>query len=65
MPMHIGQPAVYSVVAERQGGVIDAEQVQYCGVDIVPLRKVFPVERFVAPLVTRPVTDTSFNSAAA
>ena len=36
--VHVGQPAVDAVVAERQPGVVDAQQVQDRGVQVVAVR---------------------------
>ena len=43
MAMHVGQPAVDAVVADGQLRVVDAEQVQDRGVDVVDLGRVFAV----------------------
>ena len=47
----VGQAAVDSVVADGQSPVVDAQQVQDCGVDVVDLRGVVSIQGFVAPLV--------------
>ena len=40
MPVHVGQSAVDAVVADGELFVVDAEQVQHRGVDVVHLRGV-------------------------
>ena len=40
VPVHVGQPAVDAVVADGQLRVVDAEQVQDRGVDVVDLGRV-------------------------
>ena len=65
MPMHVGEAAVDAVVADGELRVVDAQQVQDGGVDVVDLGGVFAVERFVAPLVGEAVSRASFDAAAA
>lgn len=40
-PMHVGQPVVAALVAECQAGVVDAQQVQHCGVQVMNVNGVF------------------------
>src|SRR5580658_5864331 len=51
MAMHVGQAAVDAVVAERQPRVVEAEQVQNGGVDVVDLGVILAVGRLIAPFV--------------
>ncbi len=56
--MHIGQPAVDAVVADGELGVVDSQEVQDGGVDIVDLGRVLAAERLVAKLVAGAVGDS-------
>jgi len=58
VPMHIGQPAVDAVVADGELGVVDSQEVQDGGVDIVDLGRVLAAERLVAKLVAGAVGDS-------
>ena len=49
--VYVGQPSVDSVVTNGQLAVINAEQMQNRGVDVVDLRRVVSIQRLVAPLV--------------
>ena len=57
--MHVGQPAVDAVVAPGELGVVDAEEMQHRGVNVVDLRRVAAIERLVAPLVAGVVRDAA------
>ena len=62
MPVHVGQPPVDAVVAERQAGVIDAQQVKDGGVQVVAVRDVF--DGLVRPFVARAVGHAPLDAAA-
>ena len=64
VPMHIREPAVDAVVVERELLVVDAEEVQDGGVDVVDFGWVFAVGGFVAEVVAGAVADPAFNTAA-
>ena len=49
--MHVGQTAVDAVVTNGEFAMVDAQQMKDRGVDIVDLRRVVSVQRFVAPLI--------------
>ncbi len=51
MAVDIGEPAVDTVVPDGEFGVVDAQEVQHRGVDVVDFGRVFAVGRFVAELV--------------
>ena len=65
VPMHVGQAAVDAVVAEGELGVVDAEQVQDRGVDVVDLGGCVAVGRLVAQLVAFARNDAALDAAAA
>ena len=60
--MHIGQPPVDAVVAERQFLVVDAEQMQNRRVHIVAIGRI--VGGFVGPFVAFAVSHAAFDAAA-
>ena len=62
MPVHVGQAAVDAVVAEGQPGVVDAEQVQDGGVEVVAVGGV--LDGLVRPLVAGAVGDAPLDAAA-
>ena len=63
--MHIGQAAVDAVVADGQPSVVDAQLMQDRRVDVVDLRGMVAVQRFVAPLVRLAVGDSAFDATTA
>ena len=63
--VNVCQAAVDSIVAEGQPLVVDAQLMQDGGMDVVDLSRIQSVERLVAPLVARPITDTASNAASA
>ncbi len=65
MAMHVCEAAVDAVVADGELRVVDAQQVQDCGVDVVDLSGVFAVERFIAPLIGEAVSRASLDAPAA
>src|SRR5277367_1516368 len=48
----VGESAVDAVVADREPFVVDAQQVQHGGVDVVASGRLVAVGRLVAPFVT-------------
>src|SRR5688572_8357315 len=62
--MHVGQAAVDAVGAERESLMVDSQQMQDGGVDVVYLRGIFTVERLVAPLIAWAVRDAALDAAA-
>ena len=63
--MHIGEAAVNAVLEPGEFCVLKAEKVEHCGVDVINLCGVAPVERFVAPLVAFADRYAAFDAAAA
>ena len=63
--VHVGQAAVDAVVAHEEAGVVDAEEVEESGVDVVHLRHFLPVEGFVAPGVAFAGDDAALDPGAA
>ena len=61
--MDVGEPAVDAVLAEGESFVIDAEEVENGGVNVVALRGIGPVEGFVAPLIAFAVGHSTLDSA--
>src|SRR5688572_6469229 len=59
VPVHVCQAAVHAVVAEDELLVIDAEQVQDRGMNVVDLRGFAAIERLVAPFVAGSMSDTA------
>ena len=55
--MHVGEAAVDAAGAEGEAGVVDAEEVEDGGANVVDLGGVFAVERAVAPFVAGAVAD--------
>jgi hypothetical protein len=41
LPVHVGEPAVDAIMPERQAGVVDSEEVEDGGVQVVAIRDVF------------------------
>ncbi len=62
--MHVGQTAVDAIVAEGQPRVVDAQQVQDRGVDVVHQRGVSAIERLIAPLVALAMRYATTDAAA-
>src|SRR5579883_3023826 len=58
----VGQAAVDAVVAEGQSGVVDPQQVQRGGVEVVAVGRV--LDGPVRPLVAGPARDAPLNAAA-
>ncbi len=63
--MHVGQAAIDPVVANGEPLVIDSQQVQHGGVNVVNLGGMIAVERFVAPFVGGAVTHARLHPSAA
>ena len=63
--MNVGQSAIDSVVAHGQPQMVETQQMQNRGVDVVDLCWMFPVQWLEPPLVRLSVGDASANSAAA
>ncbi len=57
MPVHVRQPPVDAVVWDGEALVVDAQKMEHGGVDVVDLRGVVAVDRFVTPLITFPGGD--------
>ncbi len=43
MAVNIGQSTINTIVPDREPLVVDSQQVQYRGVDVVDLRRVFAI----------------------
>ena len=63
MPVDIRQTSVDAVVPDRQFGVIDSQQVQDRGVDVVDLGRVFSVGGFETKLIAGAVRDPALDAA--
>ena len=62
--MNVGQATIDAVMPDGQSCVVDAEQVQNGGVDIVDLCWTASVKRFVAPLIRLTVGHASLDATA-
>ena len=62
VPGHVGQPEVTALEAVDQFPVIDAQQVQQRGVEVVHVEDVF--DRFVAEFVGGAVSDPALDATA-
>ena len=62
--MNVGEPSVDAVFAESQPFVVDSQQMEDGGVDVVDLGRMASVERFVAPFVALSVGHASLDAAA-
>src|SRR5262245_5110307 len=60
--MHVGQPVLPPLVAERQLRVVDAEEVQQRGLVIVDVNRV--LDNVPAELIGRPVDVAALHAAA-
>jgi hypothetical protein len=60
VPVHVGEPALDPVVVEREPGVIEAEEVEDRGVEIVDGRHL--LHGLVAELVGRPVVEDPLDT---
>ena len=63
--MDVGEAPVDAVVPPGEPRVVEAQQVEHRGVDVVDRRGVVAVERLVAPLVAGTVGDAAADAAAA
>lgn len=63
--MHVGQSTIDAIVTNGESRVVDAEQVQDGGMNIVDLSGVAAVERLIAPFVRGTVADTTANAGSA
>ncbi len=61
MSMHIRQPPVDTVMTDGQPCVVDSQQVQNRGMDVVGLRRIVTVQRLIAPLIKRPIRHVPIN----
>ena len=64
VPVHVREAAVGAVVAEGQLLVVEAEEVQDGGVDVVTLGEALAVGGLVAPFVALSVGDAALDAAA-
>src|SRR5436190_24224530 len=62
IPMHIGQPPIDAVVPKSEYSVIDSEQVQYRGVNIIAVSRI--ARRFVGPFLAFAVSHPARDAAA-
>lgn len=65
MSVDVGQSSVDATIADGESLVIDAEQMQESGVDIVDLGPLRTVERFKAPFIGFAISDSSADSTSA
>lgn len=63
--MNIRQAPVDAVVAESELGVVDAEEMQYCDVNVVDFGGLESIEWLVAPSITFTGDHTRSDAAAA
>lgn len=64
VPVHVCQSAIDAILSDGQPGVIDSQQMQDGGVDIVDLSGVIAIEGFVAPFVGVSAGDATTDSTA-
>ena len=64
VPMDIGQSSINAIVTDGQALVIDAQQVQHGGMDVIDLCRVIAVQRLVAPLVAWAIGNPTLNPTA-
>ena len=64
MSMNVGQSAIDAVVSDSETRVVNAQQMQHCGVYIVDLSRMVAIQRFVTPLVRLAYNDARFDAAA-
>ena len=62
--MDVGEPTIDAVVTERESGVVDAEQVQDRGMDIVHRRRVIAVLGLVSPFIALAAGDATADATA-
>src|SRR6202043_2273971 len=62
VPGHVGQPEIAAAVTVGQFGVIDAQQIQNCGVQVVHMDAF--VDYFPAEIVRLPVDHSALHAAA-
>src|SRR5262245_1934915 len=65
MPMHVRQPSVDPIMPDRELQVIDAEQVEEGGVEVVDVGGVIAVGGFVAEVVGGAEGEAGLDAAAA
>src|SRR5688572_1953177 len=53
--VHVGQAAIDAVVTHGEPGVVDAQKVHDRRVDVVDLRRMLAIGRFVTPVVAQTV----------
>ena len=63
MAVDIGQAAIDAVVSHRELFVVDSQQVQDRGVDVVDVSRIVSVGRLVAPLVAGAVRGATLDAA--
>ncbi len=64
VPVHVCQSAIDAILSDGQTGVIDSQQMQDGGVDIIDLSGVIAIEGFVAPFVGVSAGDATTDSTA-
>ena len=62
--MDIGEAAVDTVMADSEALVVNTQEMQHGGMDVVNLRGIFSVQGLVTPLVTFAGSDTTLDAAA-
>ena len=62
--MDIGEAAVDTVMADSEALVVNTQEMQHCGVNVVNLRGIFSVHGLVPPLVTFAGSDATLDAAA-
>src|SRR5262249_37253655 len=63
MAVYVSQTTIDSIVAPGQFRVINPQKAKHGCVDVINLRVVLAVERFVAPLIAFPKCDTTLDAA--
>lgn len=65
MAMHVGQAAIDSVVANGESSVVDAQEVEKRGMNVIDFSDLSPVQWLVAPLIAFARDDSAFDTCTA
>ena len=60
----VGQATIDPIVSHEELRVIDAQQIQDGGVDVVDLGRITSIQRLIAPLITWPIGRAALNATA-
>src|SRR6266480_4408217 len=61
LPMHVRQPSINAIVPESEPGMIDSQQVQNGGMNVIDFCGMVPVKLFVAPFIAWSVCDPALD----